>query len=473
ITNSGIEKVADFGIAHATSKKTITFGGNIVGSVQYISPEQAKGEPVTRATDIYSLGCVLYEILTGKIPYDAESPITIALKHIHDEPVLPSEINSNIPKSLENIILKAMAKLPKERFLSAEEMRNSLLTFHVGKGKKYTPRSNNDKTIVMPPISGEGDEGLLRKKKVKTSGLAIVIVAIIGLLSGILFVAGSNFFGSEVVVPDILGMDIKEAKAELEKNNLKMTVIHEEFNDEYDVDEVISQDPKGGMKVKEGREIKVVISKGVELISIPNVVGQTIADAELTIRNEGFTVGAITKTYDSKYPENTVISQDPTSGTKKPKNTTINLMISQGEPPQRIEMPQLIGLTLNDARNKLQENNLILGEIKKEDSNEYFADVVIAQDIQAGVLVDEESSVILTVSKGPGPVAQTRAIEFILPEDLDFYKVVIRVNDGKGKREVYNELKQAGETVYIGVSYFGKGTAEVILNGKLFQTFDL
>lgn len=473
ITDSGIVKVADFGIAHATSKKTITFGGNIVGSVQYISPEQAKGEPVTRATDIYSVGCVLYEMLTGKIPFDAESPITIALKHIHDEPELPREINNNIPPSLENIIMKAMAKLPNHRFLSAEEMRNSLLTFHLGKGKKYSHRSNNDKTLIMPPISGEGEDGSLKKRKLKTSGVAIIIVAIIGLLSGILFVAGNNFFGSEVAVPDILGMDIKEAKKELENSNLKMNVIHEEFNDEYDIDQVISQEPKGGMKVKEGREIKVVISKGAELISIPNVVGYTISDAELTIRNEGFEVGTISKTYDSKYAENTVISQDPSSGTKKPKNTIINLMISQGEPPQRVEMPQLIGLNLNEARSKLQEKNLILGDIKKEDSDEYFSDVVIAQDINAGVLVDEESSVILTVSKGPGPVAQTRAIEFIVPEDQDYYKVVIRVNDGKGRREVYNELKQAGETVYIGISYFGKGSAEVLLNGKSYKTFEL
>lgn len=473
ITESGIVKVADFGIAHASSKKTITFGGNIVGSVQYISPEQAKGEPVTRATDIYSVGCVLYEMLTGKIPFDAESPITIALKHIHDEPELPREINGNIPASLENIILKAMAKLPNHRFISAEEMRNSLLNFHLGKGNKYSHRTNNDKTLIMPPISDKGEEVLMKKKKVKSSGVAILLVAILGLLSGILFVAGNNFFGSEVPVPNIVGMDVKEAKKELESYNLKMNVIHEEFSDEFDADQVISQEPKSGMKVKEGREIKVVISKGVELISIPDLVGYTIADAELTIKNEGFKVGTITKTYDNKYAENIVISQDPSSGAKKPKDTPINLMISQGEPPKRVEMPQLIGLTLDEARNKLQENNLILGEIEKEDSNEYFADVVIAQDIQAGVLVDEESSVILTVSKGPGPVAQTRVIEFILPEDQDYYKVVIRVNDGKGRREVYNELKQAGETIYIGISYFGKGTAEVMLNGKSYKTFDL
>ncbi len=473
ITNSGIVKVADFGIAQAVSKKTITFGGNILGSVQYISPEQAKGEPVTRATDIYSVGCVLYEMLTGKIPFDAESPITVALKHIHDEPQLPRELNSDIPVSLEKLILKAMAKVPSHRFATAEQMRNGLLSFHMDKGSKYSYRSSKDNTLIMAPVAGEGKEGFLSRKKIKTSGLAIIIVAMIGLLSGILYVMGGNFFGNEVVVPNIVGKDIKEAKTELEKQGLKMTVSREEFNDEFELDQVVSQDPKDGMKVKEGREIKIVLSKGVELFDVPNLVGQTLSDAELEIKNQGFDVGKVSKTYDSKYGENVVISQSPIWGSKSKKNTSIDLMISQGEPPKRASMPNLIGSTLDEARNKLQDSNLVVGEIKKKDSNEYFADIVIEQDIAAGVLVDEESSVIITVSKGPGPVAQTKAIEFEIPQEQDFYKVVIRVNDGKGKRELYNEIRRAGETVYIGISYFGKGTAEVLLNGKSFDTIDL
>ncbi len=473
ITNSGMVKVADFGIAQAASKKTITFGGNILGSVQYISPEQAKGEPLTRATDIYSVGCVLYEMLTGKVPFDAESPVTIALKHIHDEPELPRELNSDIPPSLEKLIFKAMAKVPSHRFSTAEQMRNSLLSFHTDKGNKFSYRPGKDNTIMMPSVSGEGKNNYRGKKKINTGRLAIVIVAIIGLLSGILYVAGGNFFGQEVVVPNIVGKDVKEAKNELEKQGLKMAVSHEEFNEEFEINQVVSQDPKGEMKVKEGREIKVVLSKGVELFSIPSLVGLNIADAELEIKNQGFVRGKIDKTYDSKYGENIVISQKPTSGTKSEKNTTIDLMISQGEPPKRIAMPNLIGKTLDEARSELQKNKLIPSEINKKDSNEYFANIVIEQDVAAGVLVDEETNVVITVSKGPGPVAQTKAIQFKLPEEQDFYKVVIRVSDSKGKREVYNEISNAGEDVYIGVSYFGKGVVEILLNGKVYDTIEL
>ncbi|HZK43579.1 MAG TPA: protein kinase [Syntrophomonadaceae bacterium] len=473
ITSTGIVKVADFGIAYATSKETITFGENVLGTVQYISPEQAKGEPVTRTTDIYSVGCVLYEMLTAKIPFDAESPITIALKHIHDEAQLPQEINNNIPTSLQNIVLKAMSKIPNQRFETAQEMRNRLLSLHIGEGNKHLYRTNNENTLIMTPLSDESEADKLKKRRIKTGRMTILVVAIIGLLSGVLFVMGNNLFGNEVIVPDIVGMDIKEAKDELEKEGLKMTLVNKEFSNDYEVDQVISQDPKEGMKVKEGREIKVILSKGAELKKVPYVVGYKIADAKLMIKNEGFEVGEVQKAHDSKYPIDVVISQNPASGSKSGKNTSIDLMISLGEAPDRAPMPNLIGLTLDEARNKLKEHKLLIGEIKKLESNEYYKDIVIDQDTEAGVLIDEESSIIITVSKGPGPVAQTKTIEFKLPEDQDYYKVVIRVNDGKGKKEVYNELLKAGEQVYIGISYYGQGTAEVLLNGKTYKTFDL
>ncbi len=473
ITSSGIVKVADFGIAHATSNKTITFGGGVVGSVHYISPEQAKGEPVTRATDIYSVGCVLYEMLTGKVPFDAESPITIALKHIHDDPILPHELNPHISAELENVILKAISKIPSYRFNSAEEMKDSLLYFNSSKNNKFEPNHENGKTLIMPALSNEGNDEYLKKRRVRTGRITVLIVAIVGLLSGVLFMSFNNFFGSEVMVPDIVGLDIKEARAELEKHHLKILVDREEFNHEYDPDQVISQEPKDGMKVKSGREIKVVLSKGLELYDIPNVVGHKIDEAKLLIVNEGFEVGSTNKIYDSKYGENVVISQDPISGKKAEKNTIINLMISQGEPPERIPMPALIGLNLNEARNLLKENNLILKQVEQEESAEYFPNIVIKQDTEAGVLIDEETNVVLTVSKGPGPVAQTRAIEFGLPQEQDYYKVVIRVTDAKGKSEVYNELHQGGETIYVGISYYSPGKAEILLNGKLYDTFNL
>jgi tRNA A-37 threonylcarbamoyl transferase component Bud32 len=266
ITTSGMVKVADFGIAQAISKKTITFGGNIVGSVHYISPEQAKGEPLTIATDIYSLGCVLYEMLTGKPPFDAESPVTVALKHIHDDITPPRQINASIPMALEGIIYRAMEKIPEKRFDSAEKMRNDLLNMN-GAYAGYKPGHAGRDTIVMPPIT-EGTDETVKKRKLRTTGI-YVIIALLGLFFGMIVMLGGSFFGQEVVVPDIVGKDINEANKELDKLKLSMDVKEKQFSDEFEKDEIIFQEPGKGQKVKEGRHIEVILSLGSEKIKAP------------------------------------------------------------------------------------------------------------------------------------------------------------------------------------------------------------
>jgi serine/threonine-protein kinase len=287
----------------------------MVGSVHYISPEQARGEPVNRTTDIYSIGCVLYEMVTGKIPFDAESPITVALKHIHDDVPSPKEINNEIPASLEGIILKAMAKVPGHRFATAEEMRNTLLNIHNNGFSIYGDR--NEKTLVRPIMSNErNDAGLKKKRKIRPMNMAIIAIAILGLLSGAIFMMGGSLFGSEVVVPDIENMDIKEANAKLNEVGLKMNVIDEQYDEEVEKDKIISQDPSEGQKVKKGREIKVIISKGAELLKVPNLVGYDINEAEIMLENKGLRLGTTEEIFDERFDEGQVISQNPEAGEK-------------------------------------------------------------------------------------------------------------------------------------------------------------
>lgn len=472
ITTNGMVKVADFGIAQAISKKTITFGGNIVGSVHYISPEQAKGEPLTTATDIYSLGCVLYEMLTGKTPFDAESPVTVALKHIHDEIEPPRQINESIPMALEGIVYRAMEKIPEKRFSSAEKMRNDLLNMD-GAYASYKPGYTNKETIVMPPISEEGTDETVKKRKLRTGGI-IAIIALLGLFSGMLFMLGGNFFGQEVVVPGIVGMDINEANNELKKVNLVMEVSKEkQYSDEFEKDEIMFQDPAKGQKVKEGRHINVILSLGSEKIKVPDVVGKDLSTAEITISNEGFEIGTIDPVYDDKYKEGYIISQDPRAGTRVEKNSKIDLMVSKGETPDKVAMPDLLGRTLEEAQKLIEENNLVLGDVKKKESDKYLANQVMEQDTKAGVMVEEETTVNLVVSKGPGPVPQTEIMEFDLPKENDYYKVVIILNDAKGKREIYSQLHPGGDTVNLMVNYFGNASVEIQLNGKPYKVYKL
>ncbi|MBO8158512.1 Stk1 family PASTA domain-containing Ser/Thr kinase [Thermosyntropha sp.] len=474
VTSNGLVKVADFGIAQAVSKKTITFGGNVLGSVQYISPEQAKGEPVSRKTDIYSLGCVLYEMLTGKVPFDAESPITVALRHIHDEPSFPEKMTQIIPMELQEIVLKAMAKIPAYRFSTAEEMRNALISFYQGRKTNYVLSNDYDDTIIIPPISNEGIEyGSMKKRRMRPQAVILIIAAVIGLLSGIFYVLGDGLFGQEVEVPNIVGMDSKDAKEKLDELGLKMVVLSEDVNSDLEPGKVVSQNPPSGMKVKKGREIEVVLSKGTAVAKVPILVGVSLADAKIKLANANLKLGKVEEEYDTKYSEGIIISQSPKSGTRIEEGSKVDVLVSKGQPPERVKMPNLVGLNFNDAKKKLEDIGLLLNNVVEEESDQYFTDQVIGQDTEPGVMVEKGSSITLTVSKGPGPSAQTKALEINLPLDQDYYRVVIEVNDAKGKREVYNQLHQAGETIFIGVSYFGIGKADVYLNGKHYRAYDL
>lgn len=459
ITDNGMVKVADFGIAKAISKKTITYGGNIVGSVHYISPEQARGEPVNRTSDIYSVGCVLYEMLTGRMPFDADSPITVALKHIHDDPTPPRVVNPEIPKGLENIILKAMAKLPSQRFASAQDMRSALLPYSQagmavaagGEGKFFAPSNNNG----------------VRRKKIKPITLVFVAACLIGLISGYLFMSG-GLFGKEVEVPDLVGLTTKEANDKLAALNLKMKVASQEPSDEYPADRVISQKTAKGQKVKEGREIEVVISLGAEQVTIPSVVGKTIDVAELQLNSLGFKVD-IQKKSDEKISENIVLSMSPGANSKVAKGSTITLIVSSGKAVGKVKMPNLLGMTLENAKKLLSDNKLVMQEIKHESSSLYFVNQVCQQSIPVGTEVDENTAVSITLSTGPGPVVQTKQLSYTLPSDQSFYQVLIRVTDNQGTRDVYNQPHRAGDKVVVAVSYYGSATVEVYTNGLLFK----
>ncbi|MDD4801615.1 MAG: protein kinase [Syntrophomonas sp.] len=472
ITEHGMVKVADFGIARAVSNGTITYGNNIVGSVHYFSPEQARGDAINRTTDIYSIGCVIYEMVTGKVPFDADSPITIALRHIHDDPVSPRTINNEVPPALEAIIDKSMAKDPAQRFPTALELRNELLNMN-WESEEYAGKRSGKKYLPLTSGLDERDEANLKKRKLRPQGIALLTIAILGLLFGVVYTLGDNFFGKEIEVPDIVGMEINKAQEELSKLGLVMNVEARQNDEEIPKDAVISQDPVKGRKVKAGREVNVTISEGSERVKVPDIVGIDIKVAEERLQNNGFKLGAAEERYDEIKNVGIILAQKPEADTLAKPGTRVDYAISKGKSPNRVAMPELKGLTKNAANTKLQNSKLILGEVKPQESTQYFADQVAQQDIAAGVLVDEGTKVNIIISTGPGPSSKTRTLEFSLPSEQPYYKVVIRVKDARGSREVYSILHKAGDTVSVGINYYENGTAEVLLNGKLNKTYNL
>jgi beta-lactam-binding protein with PASTA domain/tRNA A-37 threonylcarbamoyl transferase component Bud32 len=464
ITEHGMVKVADFGIARAVSSGTLTYGNNIVGSVHYFSPEQARGEAINRTADIYSIGCVLYEMLTGKVPFNADSPITVALMHINDEPPSPRAINPEITPAVEAIILKAMAKLPAQRFQTAQEMRNTLLNLN----KDMPATAAGSSSAAAPPSEPKG-----KKRKIRPLGIALIAIAILGLLSGVLYMVGGNLFGQEVAVPNIVGMDIKQADEELTKVSLVMNVLARQADDKVAKDAVISQDPAQGRKVKAGREINVVISDGSEQVKVPNITGVNQIEAGTRLANKGLNLGAIQEVYDEKYAAGMIISQMPLADATVNSGTNIDVVVSKGKQPAKVAMPSLLGLSQAAATKKLQDNKLVLGEVKSAASNSYFADQVATQDTTAGVIVDEGTKVNISISTGPGPGSKTKQLQFDLPSGSQNYNVVIKVTDAQGAREVYNAQRRAGDSISVSIKYYGTGTAQVLLNSKAFNTYSL
>lgn len=469
ITSQGMVKVADFGIAKAISNSTITFGDNIVGSVHYISPEQARGLAAEATTDIYSIGCVLYEMVTGKVPFDADSPITVALKHIHDEPVAPSLVNNKVPTNLENIIKKAMAKLPAYRFSSAEEMRNNLLRLPDNDSINTLP-GQNGKTLVIPR---EKITNIKKSRRIKPAGKILIAIALIAFFTGILSVTGINFFGEEVVVPDIVDMPIKDADVALKEKGLVINVIAHQTDEKIKKDHIISQEPVKDSRVKKGREIKVVVSDGQELVRVPDLKSLSLSDANVRLQNAGLKSGNPDERYDDKYGEGLIISQYPESGQMVNPGSKVDLMVSKGKQPEKVKVISLVGLNYETAVKKLEGSGLVAGEVIKQDSTKYYSGQVISQDIQPGVLIEQGSTVILTISKGPGPTAKTHSLEIKLPGTEEYYKVQIKVNDQQGSREVYNQLHTAKDDVNVGITYYGTGTYQIILNGKVQKTGNL
>ncbi|MGI6550341.1 MAG: Stk1 family PASTA domain-containing Ser/Thr kinase [Syntrophomonadales bacterium] len=467
LTRDGTAKVADFGIARAANSVTITYSGDMVGSVHYVSPEQARGEPVNNTSDIYSLGCVLYEMVTGRVPFDADSPVTVALKHIHERPVPPSVINDAVSSALEEVIMTAMEKKPVYRYQSAKDMKQALAgSLNAKSGGFFRRRSRHDKTLVMPPVEGDEDYGKARKKRIKPMGFIIILAIVLGIASGLLYGLRGNLFGQEVQVPDVKGESYSDAAKILSEKGLKLNVVNKIHSD-VEKDHVISQRPEADETVKKGREIEVVLSLGREMVKVPNVVGDTLEDATFKLKNEGLDVGDVTKVNDADTPEGIIVNQSPKRGESVPLGERVDVTISSGAGEvTQLNMPKLIGMSLADARDKLQADGLELYRIDQKASDQYYSGTVIDQSIPAGDRVKKGEQVSVVVSTGPGPSMKTAQIRYTMPPSQDYSVLSIILEDSKGRREIYNHTHLGGYTVSRQFEYHGKATVTFYVDGE-------
>ena len=492
VNEDGIAKIADFGIAKAISTTTIVDGTNetVMGSVHYFSPEQARGGYVDEKSDIYSLGIVMYEMLTGEVPFDADNPVTVALMHINDPVTPPSKLVDGIPPGLERIVLKATDKYQSNRFKSAEELINSLnnldlvsrvvgTSMFMGGEVPQAPEQYTQVTPVVPPYDMRRDDDKERDdnkqsekpKKKSRKKLIIALVILLAIAGGLAFAAYSmGWIGpADIKVPNLKGMTVDKAQNAVEKKELKLDVVGYEKNNKYDVGEIISQDPEKGTMVRKNHTIEVKVSKGPDEAVIPNVVGKYEDEATDILEELGYKVKVRETT--STEDAGLVLEQQPYAGEKLKTGETVSLIVSDGKGIVQVVVPNLLGMTSSQAKSALKEAGLKVGSITKKYSDTYSEGNVMAQQYDAGQEIDEGSRVSFTVSKGTKDRSGSVDIQVDLsqaPGEDEIVYMTVNVNDANGPHNNISDRKMDRKdgVVMVNVEGTGKGTITVILNGS-------
>jgi len=479
ITRDGRAKLTDFGIARGATAATLTQTDAIMGSVHYLSPEQARGETTGPRSDIYSLGVVLYEMATGSLPYQGDTPVSVALKHIQDEPPRPSIINPAIPLSLEKVIARAMAKSPSGRYETARQMSLELEKISGAGPIEMTRPDSVDEfaTRVIPTVHrAAGDiqpaerewEGERRGKK-RRSGWLWAALVILGLLAA--GAAAFQFYINvpEVKVPSVVGNTFEDAKAILSEqgiNDVKGTWI---THPSVPAGRVISQDPQADTKIKVTRGVVLYVSKGAERRTVPQVIGYKLSDARIIINQNDLNVAdPVQERYSNDYLQGVVMDQEPKPGVELAKGSAVVLYVSKGKQPVTRQVPDLTGLTVEKAKTELEKLNLKLDEnIGKVKSNDFFSGQVTAQSPAKGTEVEEGSKVQVTVSDGPGPARRTATVKAEFPDDKKEHELRIVVKDAKGTSVAFTGTYRNEKVVFKEVSYYGKALVQVYIDKEL------
>ncbi|MDY5481645.1 MAG: Stk1 family PASTA domain-containing Ser/Thr kinase [Veillonella caviae] len=494
ITRTGRVKVTDFGIARAmNSTNTVMYTNSIMGSAHYLSPEQASGKTIDGSTDIYSLGVVLYEMLSGKVPFEGETPIAVALKHVREKIIPPTRYNPSIPPLLESVVLKALSKDPKDRFESISDMMSDLRLsqgFTMSKTQRHEPYDFATQMIpavdpdAMDEFSTDDDTTSKEvKKKTMLSKIAsipqkyIVLSAAVIFLIAFLgaFLSYGNFWSNTTVdVPNVVGKQVSVAKNMLEDKHLRVST-SEVTNTDIPAGQVISQTPGAGEKVKEQRTIHLVVSKGVGDITVPDLSGLSLEQARQRLKDIGLVVGKITQQSMDGKPDNVIIAQTPSGDSKVAKGTTIDVVVNKAK-AKKVKMPDLIGMTLKDARDVLASHNLgvnqIVGSIEEKS-------VVTNQSTKSGDEIDEGTAINLTTefkeekkkeeSKQSSSNRTKGTVDVTVPSGSKKQELRIVVKDDEGSTVIYDDVNKPGDRIVKNVSGVGNVRIEVYLNGALVQ----
>ena len=415
ITEDGIAKVTDFGIAKAVSNSTITAFGTTIGSVHYFSPEHARGGYTDAKSDLYSLGVVMYEMVTGRVPFDADTPVSVALKHMQEEPEEPIELNPNLPSAVNRIIMKALKKDTTLRYQTATDMLADLKQVLKNPNGDFVDDRDYDATAKTQKINtdlyGDIDDddsnkrgkknnkfvAFIKRHKVLSSFIGLILLFAISLGGTLAFLNITN--PPEVELPDIVGMSREEAQQTVEDLNLVFEVSKEEYNKDVPEGYVISQDPTYivDYNVKEGSTVSVVISKGQEKTIVPKVVGMTREEAIEALEEANLKAEIVEET-SRTVEEGYVISQEVEADSEAYAGDTVKIHVSTGTGIKQVNVISVIGQDEATAKTNLSNLGLKVNVSYEQDDSKDNG-VVLKQSIDSGKTVDEGTTITITVNK--------------------------------------------------------------------------
>ncbi len=513
-----VPKIADFGIAKMVSNQTMVYSKSVMGSVHYISPEQVDGGKITASSDVYSLGVVLFEMLTGQVPYMGSTAMAVAMMHLEKPIPQLSEYMDDVPEGLQAIMNKVLAKRSEDRYADAGELGRDLFLlkrrlFPDGDESSQTMESftaalpiqpvnhseeaanyDTDATVVMNPMRYTQTTGLddqattvltpvkrtdnsasvveeskgggdvtestpKKKKKLNYTRLLLLITAVVVCIS-----MAANFFLNgnlkEVQVPEVTNMTVVEAQRLLEDKGFRVE-LKEEYGDpeKYKPGTVMLQSPKANETRKEKSLVVLTISKGAELKAVPNVVGSTYQKAEQLLMDAGFKIGKVERKFDSSQRIGIILSQSIKATDKAPKGSEVNLVLNEGDKA----VPNLVGKKLTEVKGLLEQAGLKLGEIKRVQDASATKDVVLATNPNAGTNLAEGTAVSITVAEGSGQ--KTGYVEFSIPGNKSV-KVEIVMTDDNGQKSLYSGTQKGGVRIRQRVEYVGKAEVQLLIDGR-------
>lgn len=489
-------KVTDFGIARIATSSTITYTSSVLGTVHYISPEQAKGKFIDEKSDIYSLGVVMYEMVTGKVPFDTDNAVGIAMQHINEPLVEPIKFVPNLEPWLNAIIVKCMEKNPENRFESAESLIKALDDKRIENNQKVTFNDNSNRALykesvyktsknkdINKPIiknNNKNREQLKKKKGIFDYTVTYVVLALL-IIASVFFIyrlAVSNKATNTVKVPAVIGLDKDEAIKLLKEKKLNGLIVKTVNDDSVEAGKIVQQSPNPNAEAKEGTNVELTVSVGKNKTIVPNLSNVEFEKVEELLKKSDLELGKVERKYDDKVDENKVVSQSVNYGEEVEKRTKIDIVVSRGKEDKKVEVPDLIGKTEAEAIKALYDIGLAVGRTeKKADSQK--AGTVIWQSYGKGVKVDAETKIDIVVSSGKSNTDNVLNLtsysesdsvtkKYTINEPSKNYLLLVTKNTENGETKLYEKtMVTGGGKLTINIKAKSTDKFNVYVNGEL------